>query len=627
MRGTRPLPAVSSPGAGLVAARMFTPPQHPFSDWSTPARSDWVVRERIAYERVAAMIVATLFPMFVGMAFAVACAVVLSSVASPAAVLAWLALLAGLTLARVVQVRRFRADPQRRARAQHWERAYVMLLLPYGLAWSSMLLLAGPRIGGFVFSFVIVGLLGVASVGVYTVHSVFRASVVWVLSIMLPVAAWCVWRASFDGAVLALGTLLFTAAMLYEARRSSRVQTEMLRLRLENAAIADDRARALALAEQSSRAKTRFLATVSHEMRTPLNGIVGMSELLRDGAPDAQVRQRADHVLRSAEQLHRVIGDLLDLSRLEFGRLALDPTPFDPAQALREVMALAAPQAAERGLQLDMSLDPALPRWVAADAARVKQVLGKLLSNALRHTTAGRVEATLAPSPLGLRYTVSDTGPGIPPERLATLFDPFDDAGADAERRRQGIGLGLTISRRLARAMNGDLVCESEPGQGARFVFTLQAPVVSQPPPVAEAGAPPRLSGRVLVVDDNEVNALVAQAMLLRLGLASDIATDGQQALAQMALGVHDVVLMDCRMPTLDGWEATRRWRAHEDTPGVEARLPIIGVTANVSEADRQHCLQCGMDDFLPKPFRVQELAAVLRPFLPDAATRGQSGG
>jgi signal transduction histidine kinase/CheY-like chemotaxis protein len=607
---------------------MITPSHHPLSDWSTPARSDWVIRERIAYERVAAMIVATAFPMAVGLAFALACAVVLLRVADATVVAGWLLLLGGLSAVRLLQVRRFRADPQRRARADHWERRYLMLLLPYGLAWSTMLAIAGPRISGFVFSFVIVGLLGVASVGVYTLHGVFRAAVVWVLSIMLPVAAWCLWRADLDGVVLAFGALLFTAAMLYESHRSSRLQTEMLRLRLENAAIADDRARALALAEQSNRAKTRFLATVSHEMRTPLNGIVGMSELLRDAAPDAQVRQRADHVLRSAEQLHRVIGDLLDLSRLEFGRLALDPAPFDPAQALREVLALAAPQAAERGLQLDMALDPALPRYVAADAARVKQVLHSLLSNALQHTLAGRIEATLAPCPLGLRYTVTDTGPGIAPERLATLFEPFDDAGADADRRRQGIGLGLTISRRLARAMNGDLVCEARPGLGARFVFTLQAPVVSQPPPEPAADSPPpQLSGRVLVVDDNEVNALVAQAMLLRLGLASDIATDGEQALLQMARGVHDLVLMDCRMPTLDGWEATRRWRAHEDSPGVETRLPIIGVTANVSEADRQHCLQCGMDDFLPKPFRVQELATVLRPFLPDAATRGQSGG
>lgn len=616
---------------------MITAPPNQRSDWSTPARSDWVIRERIAYESVASMIRATPFPMAVGLAFAATCALVLARVASPLEVGLWFAVLCALTLARTLQTRRFLADPQRRARAEHWERSYLLLLLPYALTWSSMLLLAGPRIGGFTFSYVTIGLLGVAAVGVYTTHSVFRASAAWLLSITLPVAAWCLWRGGFDGAVLALGSLLFTGVLLHESLRNSRLQTEMLRLRLENAAIADDRAKALALAEQSSRAKTRFLATVSHEMRTPLNGIMGISELMRDEARDAQLRQRADIVLRSAEQLNRVIGDLLDLSRLEFGRLALEPAPFDPAQALREVLALMAPVAAERGLVLDLEIAATVPRHVSGDEARVRQVLHNLLSNALRFTAAGRINATLAPSPLGLTYTVSDTGPGIAAERLASIFDPFDDSGVDVERRRQGVGLGLSISRRLARAMNGDLVCESEPGRGSRFSFTLQAPVVGEPlTRRAEDPSTPRFQGRVLVVDDNDVNALVAQAMLQRLGLATDIATDGEQALVQMARAVHDLVLMDCRMPVLDGWQATRRWRATEAAQGVQGtarRLPVVGVTANVSDADRLHCLECGMDGFLPKPFRIQDLADALQPHLaaglaqdsPAAAGGGQS--
>ncbi len=599
---------------------MFTDPPPHRSDWLTPARSDWVIRERIAYERVASMFRATPFPVGTGLAFAALCATVLARQAEWRQVGLWLAVLGVLSVARLLQARSFLADPQRRARADHWEQRYLLLLVPYGLAWSTMLMLTGPHVGGFVFSFVVTGLLGVASVGLFTVHADFRAAVAWLLSVTLPLAAWCAWRANLDGLVLALGTLLFTAVLLREARRSSRLLTEMMRLRLENAAIADDRAQALALAEQSSRAKTRFLATVSHEMRTPLNGIVGISELLRDGSSDPQVRQRADYVLRSAEQLHRVIGDLLDLSRLEFGRLALDPAPFDPAQALREVMALAAPQAAERGVVLDLNVAPSTPRYVAGDAARVRQVLNALVSNALHVTAQGRIEATLAPSPQGLRFCIADTGPGIAPDRLDALFEPFEDPGSDIERRRQGVGLGLTISRRLARAMNGDLTCESRLGQGSRFVFTMQAPVVNEPaPPAPEGAEPPRLRGHLLVVDDNDVNAMVAQAMLQRLGLSSDIATDGEQALAQMARGVHDLVLMDCRMPTLDGWEAVRRWRDQEQRTGAGRPLTIIGVTANVSEADRQHCLQCGMDDFLPKPFRLQDLAAVLRPHLPLA--------
>ncbi|MEY3253446.1 MAG: hypothetical protein RL227_2419, partial [Pseudomonadota bacterium] len=359
---------------------MITTPSTQRSDWSTPARSDWVIRERIAYERVATMVRATRFPLLVGLAFAATCSVVLLQSTPTTSVAAWFFGLVALTLIRLRQSQRFSADPHRRARADFWERSYLLLMLPYGLMWSAMLLLTGPHIGGFTFSFVIVGLLGVASVGVYSSHIVFRVSAAWLLSITLPVAAWCLWHGGFDGIVLALGTLMFGAVVLHSSQNSSRLQTEMLRLRLENAAIADDRARALELAEQSSRARTRFLATVSHEMRTPLNGIMGISELMRDEANDAQLRQRAEIVLRSSEQLHRVIGDLLDLSRLEFGRLALEPAPFDPAQALRDVLVLAAPVAAERGLVLDLEIVPAVPRYVSGDAARVKQVLHNLLS-------------------------------------------------------------------------------------------------------------------------------------------------------------------------------------------------------------------------------------------------------
>ncbi len=605
---------------------MITAPHTQGSNWSTPARSDSVIRERIAYERVETMIRTTPFPLLVGLAFAATCALVLIRETGAGAVVLWFAVLTVLTGLRVLHARRFEADAQRRARAVYWERSYLLLLLLHGLAWTAMLALAGPHIGGFTFSYVVVGLLGVASVGVYTTHSVFRASAAWLLSITLPVAGWCLWRGGSDGLVLALGTLLFAGVMVHESLRNSRLLTEMLRLRQENATIADDRARAQAQAEQSSRAKTRFLATISHEMRTPLNGIMGISELMRNEAGDAQLRQRAEIVLRSSQLLHRVIGDLLDLSRLEFGRLSLEVAPFDPAQALRDVLALAAPVAVERGLVLDLQVSPAVPRYVSGDVARVKQVLHNLLSNALRFSRAGRINATLAPSSQGLMYTVSDTGPGIEPARLADIFEPFDQGGVELERQPQGVGLGLSISRRLARAMNGDLTCESEPGRGSRFFFTLQAPVVGDPAARNDVEPPtPLFAGRVLVVDDNDVNALVAQAMLARLGLPSDIAVDGEQALEKMSLAEHDVVLMDCRMPRLDGWSATSLWRDRELRQGGTQRLPIIGVTANVSDADRLHCLQSGMDGFLPKPFRIHELADAVAPHLKATSARGST--
>jgi two-component system, sensor histidine kinase len=596
-------------------------PQH-LSDWTTPARTAWIIRERIAYERVALMIRATPLPVVLGLGMAVVIAALLTTVTPWPWALLWLASLGLLGGWRLWEVRRFEADSQRRARAEHWRRRYLALLLPFGLLWSAMLLpFVGRPLEGFAFTFVLVSLLAVASVGVYTTHSVFGASAAWLGTILGPLALFSLAHATLVTLSMTVGTAVYFAVMLREAWRSSRVQAEMLRLRLENAAIAEERSQALALAEQHSRAKTRFLATVSHEMRTPLNGIVGISELMRDEAGSASTettRERADVMLRSAEQLNRVIGDLLDLSRLEFGRLHIDAAPFDPTLALHEVLALVAPQAAQRGLALRHVVSPAVPALVSGDAARVKQVLHNLLANALRFTAVGQVQVLLEPAAQGLRFVVSDTGPGIEPALLATLFDPFDRPDSEVERRRQGVGLGLTIARRLARAMGGDLVCESTPGRGSSFSFTVQAaPVTHAPPAVTQAL--PKLAGRVLVVDDNEVNALVAEAMLKRLGVAADRVVDGQQALAAMASGRYAAVLMDCRMPVLDGWSATRRWRLDEAARGGVPRLPIIGVTANVSAADREHCHAAGMDDFLAKPFRIQELAALLQPHLARA--------
>lgn len=600
---------------------MFTEPPKHLSDWTTPARTAWVIRERIAYEQVAILYRTTQRPLWSGLVFGGVCAGLIAHLQPWPWALAWWLALAGLSAWRSWEIGRFEADPQRRVRAGHWRQRYLVALTPYVLCWSALLLSLDHPPDAMGLAFVMISLVGVASVGVFTTNGVFGASVVWLVACVAPAVVFCLMTAVPATLALAAGAMLFIGVMLHEAWRSSRLQAEMLRLRLENAAIAEDRAQALAMAEQHSRAKTRFLATVSHEMRTPLNGIVGISELLRDVGPDETTRSRAHIVLQSAEQLDRVIGDLLDLSRLEFGRLHIGAEPFDPAQLLRDVVAAFSPQAADHGLALAQQVAPAVPRWVSGDPARVQQVLSNLLSNALRLTTAGHIRITLEPVAQGLRYTVEDTGPGIDAERLDSIFDPFDRPDVEVERRRQGFGVGLAVARRLARAMGGDITCASSPGRGSTFGFTLQAPAVPHAPPGADEPLP-RLLGQVLVVDDNEVNALVAQTMLQRLGIEAHCVADGEQALQALAIHRFDAVLMDCRMPVLDGWQATRRWREAEARRGGPGRLPIVGVTANVSEADRDHCREAGMDDFLPKPFRIQDLAAVLQPFLGQAPPR-----
>ncbi|MDO9093923.1 MAG: response regulator [Rubrivivax sp.] len=586
------------------------------------------IADRVAHEQVALMYRLTPVPVLAGLGFVAIVAVLMWPRAPQPWVLAWAGTMLGLSLLRASETRRFEADPARHLNRRAWLRRYLALMVPYCLAWSAIVVVFGQHAQGLVFAVLLAGMLGVASVGLFTLFSVLQASVLFLLSLLGPLVAWAAWRGGAEGISIAAAGLLYAAVLVYEAWRGAQRLAEMLRLRLENAAIAEERSLALAQAEHANRAKSRFLATVSHEMRTPLNGIVGMSELLHDEAPNEATRARADVVLRSAQHLHRVIGDLLDLSRLEFGRLLLDPTPFDPQQALREVTDQLVPLAAERGLQLHVHLPSPHLGPVLGDAARVKQVLHKLVGNALNFTDEGEVVVSLQATDKGLLYTVCDTGTGIPDDQAASLFEPFGATPARVRRHhRQGAGLGLPISRRLALAMGGDLVHAPSHPRGSVFSFTLQAPPALPSAQTTGDGArgPARhlaWRGPVLVVDDNEVNALVAQAMLVRMGLQVELARDGQQALQAMAARHFDAVLMDCHMPVLDGWQATRRWRQQERG----RHLPIIGVTANVSPEDRRHCLDSGMDGFLGKPFMLAELQAVLLPHLQAAAPAHNAG-
>jgi two-component system, sensor histidine kinase len=584
------------------------------------AHHDAPIAERIAFERIALVYQLTPLPAAASAAFAAIVAAVFWTAAVPVAWLVpWVVLKFATLAVRATETQRFEADPERLARRVYWTRRYLWLMTFDCLIWAAMIVVFGHTISGVTLTLVVAGLVGVASIGVFTTFSVFMASALFLLSLLGPMVVWFAWQGSGPALGMAAGTLLYMGLLAFEAWRSEQRHVLLLRLRFENAAIAEERHRALLLAEHSNRAKGRFLAAVSHEMRTPLNGIMGMSEIVRDSSTEPVTKQRAGVILSSAEHLKRVISDLLDLSRIEFGRPDLHAAPLDPRQALHEVTDLLAPVAAEKGLALHTLVEDSVPTQVSGDAARIKQVLHNLVGNAIKFTAAGRVDVELMQRAGGLVFRVRDTGPGIAPVQLESIFDAFEQAGRDVPgkqrvQRREGTGLGLTIARGLARAMGGDVRCTSTPGHGSRFDFDLAAPTLQAAPAAPAAPAAlPHFEGRVLLVDDNEVNAMVAQAMLERMGIAVQRAGDGHDALQAMSKKPFAVVLMDCRMPLLDGLEATRRWRRME----TGARLPIIGVTANVTEEDRRECLDAGMDDFLPKPFQIGELAAILAPHLP----------
>ncbi len=373
-------------------------------------------------------------------------------------------------------------------------------------------------------------------------------------------------------------------------------------------------------AEAATRAKSQFLANMSHEIRTPLNGVLGMAQLLNDPQlGPAERLEYAQTIYRSGESLLFILNDVLDLAKVEAGKVELARVPFTPAALLAEVRQLYLATAHGQGLSLLAAWHGPSSCTLLGDPARLRQVLANLVSNAVKFTPQGevRLEGHLLPGDR-LVFTVTDTGIGIPPEAQDRLFKPFSQLDDGNAREHGGTGLGLAIARSFAQAMGGDITVESRAGHGTTFTVTLVAPAaaaVVEGPALEPTVLPPRSASarplRVLVVEDVEVNRRVVGALLTRFGVVFETAADGLEAVEKLSRRHDfDAVLMDCQMPRLDGVEATQRVRAWEATHGAPHTL-IIALTAGAFEADRERCLAAGMDEFVAKPLTVASLARV----------------
>ncbi len=377
-------------------------------------------------------------------------------------------------------------------------------------------------------------------------------------------------------------------------------------------------AAAKAAAEAANEAKSKFLATMSHEIRTPLNAVLGMADLLLATRLDGRQRHYVELMRSSGRSLLEVINDILDVSKIEAGRMELEVADFDPAQAVESVAAMLEPRAREKGLQMRCRLAPGLPRTVRGDAARLRQVLMNLVGNAIKFTARGFVEVRVSHLEAGddritLEIAVQDTGVGIDPDLLPTLFEPFTQADSSTARRFGGTGLGLAICRELVELMHGRIDVHSRPGEGSTFVVRLALPR-GEPAPTRPAvlDAPTAPSGtrrRILVAEDNAVNQILIRALLEQLGHDCDVVADGAEALRQVQATAYDLVLMDVQMPALDGLAATRAIRA---LGGTTAGVPIVAMTANAMAEDRTQCLEAGMDDYVTKPIDRAQLAAAI---------------
>ncbi len=441
--------------------------------------------------------------------------------------------------------------------------------------------------------------------------------------------------------VVALFTLLLFSGLLFNLSRARIREAENARRIAERELEFHDISRkteqelrdAVKAAEVANLAKSAFLAGMSHEIRTPLNGVLGMAQvLLMSGTTEEERQECARTILHSGQTLLSILNDILDLSKVEAGKLELTPSAFDPRQSIRETAALFAEAAHAKGLMLESEwLGPAGGRY-RADAIRVGQMLTNLVNNAIKFTPQGYVrlvgrEIERNGNVSLLEFAVTDTGIGIPPDKQSRLFQPFSQVDASDTRKFGGTGLGLSIVRSLAQLMGGDVGVESEAGRGSTFCFTLRAEImepfddsiehqadVESVRPVE--GGDGRIK-RVLVVEDNLTNRKVIEALLRKLEIQSNSVVNGQEAVAAISGGlVPDLIFMDCQMPVMDGYEATRQIRRWEKQ-NARARLPIIALTAGAYAEDRERCLAAGMDDFLAKPIVKDNLLQMIARWLP----------
>lgn len=510
---------------------------------------------------------------------------------------------------------------------------YVLIGLS-GLAWGGLPFFYSPDLSVATQVMLILFPIALATAAVPSYAAWPPAYAIFVTPCLVPTIVALLMSGLSGLAAAALPTLFYLGCLIVLGRHFRLRMLESITLRFQNKSLVTSLSRqneqlesARNLAEAASQAKSDFLARMSHDIRTPMNGVLGMAEVLGSTELDQRQVRLVDTIHTSAQSLLGIVNNLLDISKIEADKLVLEIMPFSLHDLVGEVEALLSGAAEQKDITLHCELGESVPAWFKGDPVRIRQILVNLLSNAIKFTDTGKVElrvdcGELTEASSVLVFEVIDTGVGIPAEKLGEIFNAFSQAEDSTTRRYGGTGLGLAIARQLAELMGGDVSVCSEPGSGSTFRFTArfsnctEAEIGELASDRSELSSSQEISAdhfrgsRLLLVDDSEINQQVAQAMLQSLGCVVDVVDNGLKAVRKLETSRddYDLVLMDCQMPVMDGFEATGRIRG---TAGHET-LPIVALTANAMMGDRERCLQAGMTDYLTKPFREADLRKVL---------------